>query len=137
MTDLSITDLLYAYGAWCNDDQNELSCKSPSQILIKVAPHKCKNDSVKPSNRSTVGFITDEQALTIDRAMVDLKTHSVHLFNIVALHFVYNWSERKLARDYLSKHKTLCDTDKPTVYHSKPLLNQGVGFISGVLANKA
>ena len=36
MSDLSITDLLFAYGAWVNDDQTSLECKSPEQLSALV-----------------------------------------------------------------------------------------------------
>lgn len=133
MSDLSITDLLFAYGAWCNDDNNDLSCKSPNLMLIKTAPKLCK-DSVKAAKRSTVAFISDDDALAVDRAMNALMRHSVHLHNIVTYHFVYNWSERKIARDYWSVFEYPCGTKEAGVYHVKPLLTEGIGFISGILA---
>lgn len=132
MSDLSITELLEAYGAWVNDDNNDLSCKSPSLMLIKSAPKLCK-DSVKASKRRVVKFISDDDALAVDRAMNQLLRHSVHLHNIVTYHFIYNWSERKIARDYWSGFEYPCGTKEAGVYHVKPLLNQGIGFISGAL----
>ena len=133
MSDLSITDLMFAYGAWVNDDNGDLGCKSPSLMLIKSAPKLCK-DSVKPSSRRTVSYISDEDALAVDRAMNKLLRHSVHLHNIVTYHFIYNWSERKIARDYWSDFEYPNSEKQAGVYHVKPLLNLGIGFVSGVLA---
>lgn len=133
MNDLSITDLLYAYGAWVNDDNNNLGCKSPSLMLIKTAPHLCK-DSLKSSSKRVVAFIDDDMALAVDRAMQRLLRHSLHLHNIVTYYFIYNYSERKIAKDYWSQFEyPKCDKEAG-VYHVKPLLNEGIGFISGVLS---
>ena len=133
MSDLSITDLLFAYGAWVSDDNNELGCKSPSLMLIRSAPKLCKN-SVKPSKRRVVDFISDDEALAVDRAMNKLMRHSVHLHNIVAYYFIYNYSERKIAKDYWSQFEYPNSDKEAGVYHVKPLLTQGIGFISGALA---
>lgn len=133
MTDLSITELLFAYGAWVSDDNNELGCKSPSLMLIKSAPKLCK-DSVKASKRRVVDFISDDEALAVDRAMNKLMRHSVHLHNIVAYYFIYNYSERKIAKDYWSQFEYPNSDKEAGVYHVKPLLTQGIGFISGALA---
>ncbi len=132
MSDLSITDLLFAYGAWCNDDNNDLSCKSPSLMLIKTAPKLCK-DTVKAAKRSTVAFISDDEALALDRAMNALMSHSVHLHNIVSLHFVNGYSVKRIADDYWSKFEYPCGKRKATNYHVNPLLNQAIGFIASEL----
>lgn len=133
MSDLSITDLLFAYGAWVSDDNNELGCKSPSLMLIKTAPKLCSKDSVKASKQRVVCFIDDDEALAVDRAMNRLLRHSVHLHNIVTYYFVYNWSERKIAKDYWSEFEYPNSDKEAGVYHVKPLLTEGIGFISGVL----
>lgn len=133
MSDLSTKGLLFAYGAWVSDDNNELGCKSPSLMLIKSAPKLCK-DSAKASKRRVVDFISDDEALAVDRAMNKLMRHSVHLHNIVAYYFIYNYSERKIAKDYWSQFEYPNGDKEAGVYHVKPLLTQGIGFISGALA---
>lgn len=134
MSDLSITDLLFAYGAWVSDDNNELGCKSPSLMLIKSAPKLCKN-SVKASKRRVVDFISDDEALAVDRAMNKLMRHSVHLHNIITYHFIYNWSVKQIADDYWSQFEYPCGKKKATNYHVNPLLNHAIGFINCELIN--
>ena len=129
MSDLSITDLMFAYGAWVNDNNSDLGCKSPSLMLIKSAPKLCK-DSVKPSSRRTVSYISDEDALAVDRAMNELVNHSVHLHNIITYHFVYNWSVKKIADDYWSQFEYPCGKRKATNYHVNPLLHYAIGFLA-------
>jgi len=130
MTD--IEKLLIAYASWCNDDNNELSCKSPSLMLMKSAPKQCK-DSVKPSNRSVVMFITDSEALVVDRAMQELMCHSVHLHSILYYHFIKNYSVDYIAKHYWSKFEYPKGDKVATNYHVKPLLNRAIGIIEGIL----
>ena len=134
MSDLSITDLMFAYGAWVSDDNNELGCKSPSLMLIKSAPKLCK-DSVKPSKRVTVAYIDDDTAMAIDRAMKLLRERHLVLYHVVRYYFIYNWTVLDIAEDYLTVLEYGKDSKKKlSSYHTKPLLTEGMGFISGALA---
>ena len=138
MSDLSITELMTAYGQWVRADQNNLGCKSPSLTLMRSAPHQCKD--VKPPKSSTRLFISDDDALAIDKAMNALKHESLHhnyLYRIVDLHFVGGWSYRQISDDYWSAIEYPCGTKKVAVYHIKAMICEGMGFISGMIsANK-
>lgn len=134
MSDLSITDLLFAYGAWVSDDNNELGCKSPSLMLIKSAPKLCK-DSVKAPSKRVVAHITDDEALAVDRAMKLLRERHLVLYHVVRYYFIYNWTVLDIAVDYLTILEYGKDSKKKlSSYHAKPLLTEGMGFISGALA---
>ena len=134
MSDLSITDLMFAYGAWVNDDNSDLGCKSPSLMLIKSAPKLCK-DSVKPSSRRVVAHITDDEALAVDRAMKLLRERHLVLYHVVRYYFIYNWTVLDIAVDYLTVLEYGNESKKKlSSYHTKPLLTEGMGFISGALA---
>lgn len=135
MSDLSITELLEAYGAWVNDDNNDLGCKSPSLMLIKSAPKLCK-DSVKPSSRRIVSYISDEDALAIDRAMNALANDSLHnyyLYRVIDYYFVGGWSYNRISEDYWSSIEYPCGTKKVAQYHIKAMVAAGAGFINGYL----
>ena len=135
MTDLSISELLHAYGNWVRDDSNELSCKSPSLMLIKSAPKLCK-DSVKPSSRRVVAFISDDDALAIDRAMKALKNDSLHnyyLYRVIDYYFVGGWSYNRISKDYWSSIEYPCGTKQVAQYHIKAMVAAGAGFINGYL----
>ena len=140
MSDLSITDLMFAYGAWVNDDNSDLGCKSPSLMLIKSAPKQCK-DSVKPSSRRTVSYISDEDALAIDRAMKALKNDSLHnyyLYRIIDCYFVGGWSYSRISKEYWSAIEYPCGTKEVAQYHIKAMVAAGAGFINGYLiSNKS
>ena len=140
MSDLSITDLMFAYGAWVNDDNSDLGCKSPSLMLIKSAPKLCK-DSVKPSSRRTVSYISDEDALAVDRAMKALKNDSLHnyyLYRIIDCYFVGGWSYSRISKEYWSAIEYPCGTKEVAQYHIKAMVAAGAGFINGYLiSNKS
>lgn len=140
MSDLSITDLLFAYGAWVSDDNNELGCKSPSLMLMRSAPHQCK-DSVRAASRRTVAFISDDDALAIDKAMNALKNESLHtryLYRILDCYFIGGWSYKRISEDYWSAIEYPCGTKQVAQYHIKALISEGMGSINGYLiANRA
>lgn len=138
MSDLSITELLFAYGAWVSDDNNELGCKSPSLMLIKSAPKLCK-DSVKAASRRTVAFISDDDALTIDKAMNALKNESLHtyyLYRILDCYFIGGWSYKRISEDYWSAIEYPCGTKQVAQYHIKAMVAEGCGSINGYLISE-
>ncbi|MFK3999844.1 hypothetical protein ACI2I3_00655 [Psychrobacter namhaensis] len=134
MSDLSITDLMFAYGAWVNDDQTSLECKSPSLMLMKSAPKQCA-DAVKQPSKRVVAHITDDEALAVDRAMKLLRERHLVLYHVVRYYFIYNWTVLDIAVDYLTVLEYGNESKKKlSSYHTKPLLTEGMGFISGALA---
>ena len=134
MSDLSITELMFAYGAWVNDDQVSLNCKSPSLMLMKSAPKQC-SDTVKAPSKRVVAHITDDEALAVDRAMKLLRERHLVLYHVVRYYFIYNWTVLDIAEDYLTILEYGKDSKKKlSSYHTKPLLTEGMGFISGALA---
>lgn len=139
MSDLSITDLLFAYGQWVNDDNNELGCKSPSLMLMRSAPKQCKDD--KPPKRAQVSFISDDDALAIDRAMNALASDSLHnyyLYRIIDCYFIGGWSYSRISKEYWSAIEYPCGTKQVAQYHIKALISEGMGSINGYLiANRA
>lgn len=139
MSDLSITDLLFAYGQWVNDDNNELGCKSPSLMLMRSAPKQCKDD--KPPKRAQVSFISDDDALAIDRAMNALASDSLHnyyLYRIIDCYFIGGWSYSRISKEYWSAIEYPCGTKEVAQYHIKAMVAAGAGFINGYLiSNKS
>lgn len=100
---------------------------------MRSAPKLCAKD-VKSSRKSTARlFISDEDALAVDRAMGALIRHSVHLHNIVWYHFIKGHAVDVIAKQYWSKFEYPKGGRFATAYHVKPLLTEGVGFISGFL----
>ncbi len=102
-------------------------------MLIKTAPKLCAKDAAKVSKRSLVGFISDEMALAIDRAMSVLMQEYLVLYNILMLKFVRGYSDRDIAKYYLSNIE-YPDSEKQVPHTAvKPLVTQGMGFVNGYL----
>lgn len=46
--------------------------------------------------------ITDDEAMRIDSAVAKLKKHNLILFDVLFSHYVFGWSYRRIAKDYLT-----------------------------------
>lgn len=68
---------LAAWGAWTRDIGTGGSCSSPAQALINIAPF---GDTDKRRARyDNIAYISDEDALQVDRAMLELRRYSARL----------------------------------------------------------
>lgn len=74
MTDTK--ELLIAWGAWAHNFEGG-SCASPAQALINIAPHQDAQDIKR--KRIEHAYISDEDALMVDAAVMKLKRHSKRL----------------------------------------------------------
>lgn len=132
--DISITELMRSYGAWVRDDGDNMGCKSPAYQLMRVAPKQCK-DMVKPKSKSRPAYISDDLGLAVDNAMGVLMQEYLVIYNILMLKFVNGYSDRDIAKYYVSgiEHPD----GKKKVPHTaiKPLVTQGMGFVSGYLVS--
>ena len=121
MTD-DIKEKLEAWGHWANDHGDSLDCKSPSAMLMRSAPFSDKADIPRIGAHS--GYISDDDALMIDRAVGRLARHSVLLWSFIIKHYQYGMSVRQLAREH-----------KCTAHKIKAYIERAIGFIDGCLAN--
>lgn len=136
MNELDIKELLSAWGEWANDHHDSLGCKSPSQMLMKSAPFADTNE--KPPKSVQVAYISDEQALMIDKAVGKLARHSVLLWAVLRLRYQFGWSIRRIAKDHLTPLEYPDDKQK-TVHHTiaEKLLERAVGIIEGAILSNA
>lgn len=130
--DISITDLLYSYGAWVNDDGDNMGCKSPAYQLMRVAPKQCK-DMVKPKSRARPAHIGDDLGLQIDKAMKSLSNYSVLLYDVVNRKFVKGQSDSEIARVYCAKADGVLGDKRITRHDVKALIIEGLGNLNGML----
>lgn len=99
MTD-NIVELLEQWGAWARDHHDGLGCKSPSQMLMLQAP---KADTAQESKyQNTPPYISDDDALVVDKAVGKLHDQSPVLGNILALRYRDNMSLRQITRYYIT-----------------------------------
>ena len=131
-----IKGLLLAWGAWANDHHDSLGCKSPSDMLMRSAPFADANE--KPSKGVQVAYISDENALMVDKAVGKLARHSVLLWAVLRLHYQFGWSIRKIAKEHLTPLEYPNDKEKK-VHHTvaAQLLERAVGVIEGAMLNNA
>ena len=100
MSDLSITDLLFAYGAWVNDDNNDLGYGNPFNAILAAAPHLAddEEDCEQPVQFKNASHMTDLDAAVVDTVLIRLAERHYHLYVLLMAHYVRQWSERKIAR---------------------------------------
>lgn len=130
--DISITELMESYGAWVNDNSDNMRCKSPAYQLMRVAPKQCK-DMVKPKSRSRPAHISDDLGLQIDRAMRSLSNYSMLLYDVVNHKFVKGKSDSDIARIYNSKPDGVLGDKRVTRHDIKSLITEALGNLNGML----
>lgn len=130
--DRDVKEVLRSWGAWANDHHDGLGCKSPSDMLMKSAPFADANEKLSKSVQ--VAYISDEQALMVDKAVGKLARHSVLLWAVLRLHYQYDWSIRKIAKEHLTPIEYPNDKEKK-VHHTvaAQLLERAVGVIEGAM----
>jgi len=146
---MDIKELLEAYGAWCRADSNNLDCKSPSEMIMRSAPHADASET-SPVTRCQADYISDDMALKIDRIVGDLESHNelpsvvldyaietdntklIHqsvLCEVIKLRFHGNLKPQdiadKLNRDFKKRIFNRINVEK--------LIERGMGFIEGQL----
>ena len=141
MSDLSITDLLFAYGAWARDHHDGLGCKSPSQMLMLHAP--IADGVQEPKYQHTTAYISDDDALMVDKAVGQLHDKSPVLGNILVLRYRDNMSLRQISRYYITPmeypHQASMDwhhKDKKKVCHKTvgKMLNIAIDEVARLMA---
>lgn len=126
--ELSITELLHAYADWVNDNQDGLGCKSPSLMLMRSAPKLCAKD-VKSSRKSTARlFISDDDALAVDKAMKSLRTYSLLLYRIIVWRYIRGNSERAITKYLIEKEGVKISRIK-----AQNLISEAHGYIGRCL----
>ena len=145
--DIKIT--LAAWGAWTRDIGSGGSCSSPAQALINIAPFG--EVAKRRARYDSVVYISDEDAIQIDRAMATLKRYSARLdvalghmldaeleddnlmvcvlmYPVLEMHYRYDDSYRSIANEL-----TRDLNKKITDVKVKAIVERGTGFIEGIL----
>ena len=125
-----IEQKLQAWGAWVRSDSDKLGYHSNYERILALAPEHDAKDAQK---RSNLPFMSDCEALAIDRAVGQLQRHSALLCAVLRLHYIFGWSMRKIAREYLTP---LEYPEGGRVVHHKlstQLLERATGVIEGAL----
>lgn len=122
-----IKDKLRAYGKWCRQDSHGLGCKSPSEMIMKSAPHA---DAVelRIARYDDTQHMTDDEAMKIDRIIVALLRHAPITANCLKRRYIELHTAEEIAHKYLTPIKYGKD-DKRKV--SKHVANQYISKAEG------
>ena len=100
MSELNVQQLLINFGAWVRDDKNDLGYGNPFNAILAAAPHLAdvEEDCEQPVQFKNASHMTDLQAAVVDTALIRLAERHYHLYVLLMVHYVKQWSERKIAR---------------------------------------
>jgi hypothetical protein len=133
MTDIKA--LLAAYGNWCNNNNDNLTCKSPSELIMQSAPHADASE-LRVAKYDSAGFITDDLALQIDGLMLELITYSPIIGECLKRKYIKGQSPEHIAHKYLTRLKYADgSTRKVSKHKASEYLAHGEGFIEYGLNN--
>lgn len=88
-----MTNKFKAWAWWAKQDVLRLQPVSSFLLLMRGNVNL---------NRNKAYEITDDEAMQIDKAVAQLAKHSIVLWHVFQLYYVYEWSLRKIAKDYLT-----------------------------------
>ena len=100
MSELNVQQLLINFGAWVRDDKNDLGYGNPFNAILAAGPHLAdvEEDCEQPVQFKNASHMTDLQAAVVDTALIRLAERHYHLYVLLMVHYVKQWSERKIAR---------------------------------------
>lgn len=99
-----IQDVLRAYGAWCRDDHMGLDCKSPSEMIMRSAPHAEVNETSPVTSYQTT-YISDDMALLIDSIISVLCRYKPIEGKCLRMRYIDGKYPEYIAHTYLSELK--------------------------------
>lgn len=128
---MDIKELLLAWGAWCRDDHMSLDCKSPSEMIMRSAPHAEVSETA-PVTRYQSDYISDDMALRIDRIVMTLCKYKPIEGKCLRLRYITGHYPEKIAATYLSELKYGKDSNrKVSKYKASEYIASAEGFILG------
>lgn len=100
MSELNVQQLLINFGAWVRDDKNDLGYGNPFNAILAAAPHLAddEEDCEQPVQFKNASHMTDLDAAVVDTALIRLAERHYRLYVLLIVHYVKQWSERKIAR---------------------------------------
>lgn len=131
---MDIKELLLAWGAWCRDDHMSLDCKSPSEMIMRSAPHAEVSETA-PVTRYQSDYISDDMALRIDRIVMTLCKYQPVEGKCLRLRYITGHYPEKIAGTYLTELKYGKGSKKKvSKYKASEYIASAEGFIlKGIL----
>lgn len=126
-----IQEVLRAYGAWCRDDHMSLDCKSPSEMIMRSAPHAEVSETA-PVTRYQSAYISDDTALRIDRIVTVLCKYKPIEGECLRMKYIDGKYPEEIAHSYLSELKYGKGSNrKVSKYKASEYIASAEGFILG------
>lgn len=124
-----VQDLLAAWGQWVVAEGNGLGYSSPMAAIMR-------GHVVEERRRPFAMFITDDEALKVERVITRLCNHKPLEGKVLMLKYVDRMSDRAIARQYLTPLKHGKDSDKWVGSHQTAnYIAYAEGFILGSIMN--
>ena len=128
--DLEVQGLLASWGYWALSHGNGLGYKSPMAMLMR-------GHVVEKRKTRTAAYITDDEALKVERLITILCEHKPLEGKILLLKYVERMSDSSIAKHYLTPLKYGKDSAKQvSSYQAAQYIANAEGFITGLILNK-
>lgn len=129
--DLEIQGLLESWGQWVLADGNGLGYKSPMAMLMR-------GQVVEKRKPRTTMFITDDEALRIERVITKLCKFKPLEGEVLKLKYIERMSANAIAKHYLTSIKYGNDNAKKvSSYQASQLIANAEGFVAGLMLSNA
>lgn len=131
--DLEIQNLLASWGYWVRAHGNGLGYKSPMAMLMR-------GHVVEKRKARTAAYITDDEALKVERLITILCEHKPLEGKVLILKYVERMSANAIAKHYLTPLKYGKDSNsnsKVSSYTANNYIANAEGFITGLIMNKS
>jgi len=130
---MDIKELLESYGAWCRADSNNLDCKSPSEMIMRSAPH-AEVSETSPVTRCQADYISDDMALKIDRIVGLLIDYKPLEGECLRLRYIKGQYPEEIAQTYLSDLKYGKGSKRKVgKYKASEYIASAEGFVLGCI----
>lgn len=128
---MDIKELLLAWGAWCRDDHAGLDCKSPSEMIMRSAPHADATETAPVAHYQSA-HISDDMALRIDRIVLTLCKYKPVEGKCLRMRYIHGQYPEQIANTYLTELKYGKDSKrKVSKYKASEYIASAEGFILG------
>ena len=126
-----IQEVLHAWGAWCRDDSMSLDCKSPSEMIMRSAPHAEASETATVT-RCQSDYISDDMALRIDRIVTVLLKYKPIEGKCLRMRYIQGKYPEHIAHTYLSELKYGKGSKrKVSKYKASEYIASAEGFVLG------
>lgn len=86
-------------------------------------------------NRTKPYDITDDEAMKIDKAVAQLARHSVVLWHVFQLYYIYGWTCNRIAKQYLTRLEYPDGKKQVCNKRAKQMLNLAEQYLQNIYKN--